>query len=256
MSRFSTVAPTAEGRRLLHRLVERSKRTSGVQFPPAFLRDDTHTTVPPLARMMRGGQGGEVRVKLYLTMTMLAARPPHDIRSIPARTWAQVLALPDPEVNGARRITDALNWLQIEKLIKLDSHQGMPKDVTLLSPSGSGKGYSWRGSWYISMPLGFWEREWIYRLSGTAVAFLLVLRDMRSGRRQTDPPWLTTTEKERYGFSEDTWTRATKELRKHKLLTVGRKPQGKEFDYRRLRNTYWIHQELLDLPLDTATEPA
>jgi hypothetical protein len=208
MSRSSTIAPTAEGRRLLHRLIERSKRKSGAQFPPAFLRDDTRATIPPLARMLRGGQGGEVRVKLYLTMTLLAARAPHDIRSIPARTWAEVLALPDPAINGARRITDALNWLQNGQLIKLDSRQGMPKDVTLLSPSGNGKGYSWRdGPWYVGMSVGFWEHEWIYRLSGTAVAFLLVLRDMRSDRPETDPPWLTTTQKERYGFSLDTWTR-------------------------------------------------
>lgn len=255
MSRSSTIAPTAEGRRLLHRLIERSKRTTGVQFPPAFLRDDTCATVPPLARMLRGGQGGEVRVKLYLTMTMLAAGPKHDIRSIPARTWAQMLALPDPEVNGARRITDALNWLQHEKLVKLDSRQGMPKDVTLLSPSGSGRGYSWRGSWYISMPIGFWKHEWIYQLSGTAVAFLLVLRDMRSNKPETDPPWLTTAQKERYGFSEDTWTRVTKELVKdHRILTVRRKPQGKEFDYRRLRNTYWIRHELMDSPLNISTD--
>ncbi|RKR88116.1 hypothetical protein BDK92_2423 [Micromonospora pisi] len=246
MSKSSTVEPTAEGRRLLRRLVERSKRTGGVQLPPGFLRDDTLSATPPLAHMLRGGQGGEVRLKLYLTMTMLAARPPHDIKSIPARTWARVLALPDPEVNGARRITDALNWLQEARLVRLDSRQGMPKDVTLLSPSGTGKAYSWRGSWYISMPLGFWQNEWVYQLSGSAVGFLLVLRDMRSNKTETDPPWLTMTQKQRYGFSEDTWTRASKELRDHSLLVVRRKPQGKEFDHRRLRNTYWINIERLD----------
>jgi hypothetical protein len=209
-----------------------------------------------MARMLRGGQGGEVRLKLYLTMTMLAARPPHDIRSIPARTWAQVLALPDPEVNGARRITDALAWLRDENLIRLDSRQGMPKDVTLLSPTGNGKGYSWRGSWYVSMPIGFWQHEWIYQLSGTATAFVLVLRDMRSDRSDSDPPWLTTTQKRRYGLSEDTWTRATKELTSQGLLTVRRKPQGKEFDHRRLRNTYWVHTERLDMPIGGAASAA
>jgi hypothetical protein len=95
------------------------------------------------------------------------------------------------------------------------------------------------------MPLGFWEREWIYALSGSAVALLLVLKDMRSNRPESDPPWLTTQQKARYGLSEATWTRATKELDGHSLVTVGRKPQGKDFDYRRLRNTYWIHAERL-----------
>ncbi|NNJ62726.1 MAG: hypothetical protein HKP61_17670 [Dactylosporangium sp.] len=195
-----------------------------------------------------------MKLKLYLTMTMLAARPPHDIRSIPARTWAEVLALPDPEVNGARRVADALNWLQQSRLIRLDSRQGMPKDVTLLSPSGTGTAYSWRGAWYVRVPLGFWQNEWIYRLSGTAVGFLLVLRDMRSNRAETDPPWLTTTQKQRYGFSDDTWTRATKELQDHGLLVIRRRPQGKEFDHRRLRNSYWIDIDRLDQPNEPAAQ--
>lgn len=245
MSRSSATAVTAQSRRLLNQLVERSRRTSGVQFPPSFLRDDKQYN-PPLARLLRGGRGGDVRLKLYLTMTLLAARPPHDIRSIPARAWAQALGLPDPERNGARRIGDALDFLAEQKLIRVRGRQGSPRDVVLLSPAGNGGKYDWRGAWYISLPLGFWSNEWIYHLTGSAVALLLVLRDMRSDRKFTDPPWLSTRGKKRYGLSEATWTRATKELTEMGLLTVGRTPQGKDFDYRRLRNTYWVHTERLD----------
>jgi len=195
--------------------------------------------------MLQGGRGGEVRLKLYLTMTMLAVKSPHDIKEVPAFRWAQMLALPDPAGNGARRVADAHKWLETAELIKLKSKPGRPPDVTLLSPSGNGKSYAWRGSWWINMPIGFWANEWIYHLSGLAVAFLLVLRDMRSNRKETNPPWLRGDQKERYGFSPDSWTRARKELEAHSLLTVRRTPQGKDFDFTRLRNTYWVHTEKL-----------
>ncbi|MFE9190594.1 hypothetical protein ACFYL6_13385 [Micromonospora sp. NPDC007208] len=195
--------------------------------------------------MLQGGRGGEVRLKLYLTMTMLAVRSPHDIKGMPAIKWAQMLALPDPAGNGARRVADAHSWLDEAKLIKLKRSPGLPPDVTLRSPSGSGKSYSWRGSWWINMPVGFWSNEWIYRLSGIATAFLLVFRDMRSNRQEVNPPWLRGDQKARYGFSPDSWTRARAELEQHSLLTVRRAPQGKDFDFTRLRNTYWVHTERL-----------
>jgi hypothetical protein len=44
---------------------------------------------------MRGGRGGEVRLKLYFCLTLIATKPPHKIRErTPARTWAEMLALP------------------------------------------------------------------------------------------------------------------------------------------------------------------
>ncbi|WP_330440527.1 hypothetical protein OHB44_10055 [Micromonospora sp. NBC_00821] len=252
MSRSSAAAVTADSRRLLKQLISRSSRTSGVQFPPAFLRDDDGLD-PPLSRILRGGQGGDVRLKLYLTMTLLAARHPHDIRGIPAATWAHVLGLPEPKVNGARRIGDALDFLAGMKLIGIAGGQGRPRNVLLRDPSGNGTTYSWRGNRYISMPLGFWANEWIYRLTGSSVALLLVLRDMRSNRQPSDAPWLTTDQKRRYGLSEATWTRATKELTNNGLLIVRRRPQGRDFDYRRLRNTYWVSTERLD---DSTSPPA
>ena len=44
---------------------------------------------------MRGGRGGEVRLKLYFCLTLIATKPPHKIRErTPARTWAEMPALP------------------------------------------------------------------------------------------------------------------------------------------------------------------
>jgi hypothetical protein len=74
------------------------------------------------------------------------------------------------------------------QLIRVTGRQGSPRDVVLLSPAGDGRKYDWRGSWYISMPLGFWTNEWIYHLAGSGIALLPTLRDMRSDRKPTDPP--------------------------------------------------------------------
>ncbi|WP_143234544.1 hypothetical protein [Paractinoplanes atraurantiacus] len=57
---------------------------------------------------------------------------------------------------------------------------------------------------------------------------------MRSKSGEEDPPWLTTSQKQRHGFSEDSWTRATKELESDNLLITKRTPQGREIDFRRL----------------------
>jgi hypothetical protein len=65
---------------------------------------------------------------------------------------------------------------------------------------------------------------------------------------------LTASQRIRYGLSDDTWTRASKELIAQDLLAIGRTPQGRDFDFRRMRNTYWIDKSRLDEPdLDYAT---
>jgi hypothetical protein len=51
--------------------------------------------VTPLTQLLRGGRGGEVPPQLYFCLTLIATKPPHKIRErTPARTWAEMLALP------------------------------------------------------------------------------------------------------------------------------------------------------------------
>ena len=49
-----------------------------------------------------------------------------------------------------------------------------------------------------------------------------------------------------YGLSHDSWTRGRHELEAAGLLTVKRVPQGDEYDYTRLRNSYWLETGPLD----------
>jgi hypothetical protein len=198
--------------------------------------------------MVRGGRGGEVRLKLYLCLDLVATKSPYRLIGMPARLWAEMLSLPDPEGRGARRVSDALDWLDAHKLVAVERHRGAPPDITLLNPAGDGEQYHRPMKRWVKVPLPFWTQQWITALSGRATAIFLVLLDMQGGRPRTNPPWLSAADRTRYSLSADTWTRGTHELVDKNLLTVKRTPQGRDFDWRRLRNTYWIEVEQLENP--------
>jgi hypothetical protein len=75
---------------LLRGAVTRSKRREQVPFGSTFLRSNDDTR-PPLARLIQGGRGGRTRLKLYLTITMMATRSPHDIQSLGSRPKISVI---------------------------------------------------------------------------------------------------------------------------------------------------------------------
>ncbi len=205
--------------------------------------------VTPLARMLRGGHSGEVRLKLYLCITLLASHRPFDInRPIAGRAWAEMLSLPDPEVNGARRIADALVWLNQHQFLLVDRRGGMPPRITLLNPIGNGTPYSRPTMPYVTLPVGFWEQQWVTVLSGTATALLLVLLDLVGGKKRDPAQSLTPEQRKRYALSNDTWTRATAELVELGLVRVGRASSGPDLEWRRSRNTYTVLKERLQEP--------
>ncbi len=238
--------PSDEALRLLNWLVNRSRRTTGLPLAEPFVRRaEASAPAPPLARLLRGGQGGEVRLKLYLTMSLLAVNPPYDIaQPVPARSWAEMLDLPDPGRNGARRVNDAIDWLADNKLIVSERRQGTPGAVRLLSQDGSGEPYTRpRGSErYVRLPLGLWQDGWVVRLSGAALALLIILMDMQGARARAS--WVSPAQaRARYDLSPDTWTKGVQELEAFELVNVVKKPQGDFFDYKRMRNSYWVSVE-------------
>jgi hypothetical protein len=239
--------PSAETLRVLRWLVARSKRSTGVQLAKSFLRrnETSDPTPPPLALLLRGGQGGEVRLKLYLTMSLLAVSAPYDIKPIPARSWAEALGLDDPERNGARRVNDAIDWLAKHKFLVSDRRRGTPGSVRLLSQAGTGDPYTRPTvtGRYVKVPLGLWDQGWIARLSGTALALYIVLIDAQAGRAA--PQWSSPAQaRQRYDLSPDTWTKGARELKAFHLVSVSKRRQGDTFDYRRMRNVYLVRDEL------------
>ena len=239
--------PSDQALHLLNWLVKRSRRTTGLGLAEAFVRrTDATDPPPPLAQLMRGGQGGEVRLKLYLTMSLLAVSPPYDIPPVPARAWAEALELADPGRNGARRVNDALIWLDRHKFVESEGRRGTPGPVRLLSQSGTGEPYTRPagGGRYVRLPLGVWQDGWIVGLSGSALTMLIILLDLQGGRAQ--PSWVSpSVARRRYDLSPETWSKGTRELVGLNLLTVTKMPQGDVFDYRRVRNAYWVEEEAL-----------
>jgi hypothetical protein len=82
-------------------------------------------------------------------------------------------------------------------------------------------------------------------MSGTALALLIVLLDMQGGRARRT--WIAPGKsRQRYDLSADTWTKGVRELTMLGLLSLSKMPQGDIFDYRRLRNAYWLNEAALE----------
>lgn len=214
-----------------------------VPFPVAFLFGED---VPTLALLIRGGHGGEVRLKLYLTLTMMATKAPFDLKKPrTSQAWSKLLGF--PQETGKRRIADAFNWLEDQKLIARERQAAKPARIALLDPSGrQGKPYEQprQAGRYVNLPIEFWTKGWIVSLSATAIALLLVLLENQSGHKSA--LYVTRYKRERYHLSADTWTRATKELESHGLLSVERKNMGDDFEYFRQRTTYWVDESRIE----------
>lgn len=158
-----------------------------------------------------------------------------------------MLGLPDPAERGARRVADALAWLRDEQFLKVKAQRGEVPLVALRSPLGDGKKFKRPAGRWVTLPLGYWKNQWITALSGRGTALLLILLDLQGGRDQVQRgQWMTAEHKARYGLSDDTWTRATQELRAYRLVKVGRKPLSRDLGMRRMRNTYFVLKDRLE----------
>lgn len=214
---------------------------------------------PPLAKILRGGRGGEVRLKLELSFLWFAVNPPHDL-TYPARAWATLIGLEDPEGRGTRRVRQATSALAAADLIKIVANPGQPNKIFLLDEGAEaqqyvlpgqaynksrGSGQEWRNR-YVQIPDTFWTNGWIAALSGAAVAMLLVLFAElgQKDASKTDLWFSPSAAKKIYGLSEDTRSKGLRELRRAGLVTARKKAASRDvLDFRRLRNTYRIQVE-------------
>lgn len=253
------------------RLGRRTSAPVRVAFVGVIEDDRPAGTVPPLAQLLRGGRGGEVRLKLELSFLWFAANPPHDL-TYPARMWATLLGLEDPEGRGTRRVRQAVLALHKLGLITLDPRPGQPNRLVLLNEGRPGTAYELPGSaynrarasgqeWrhrYVQLPDTLWINGWLATLSGAAVAMLLVLY-VELGRRDPDTTdlWFSPSQALKlYGLSEDTRSKGLRELRAAGLITARKRSASRDvLDFRRLRNTYRINTAQLDKEAAVSTRP-
>ncbi len=264
-----TVAPRTKAPEFLPPAIElamqraesAARKAQGRRAPVrrAMIRRLDEDAVPTLAQLLRGGRGGTVRLKLLLSMLWIAGNPPHDT-TFPSRAWAELLGLPDAEVNGARRVADAIRWLEAHALVEVEHRPGAPARVFLLDESGSEERYEipgtveadkktgkiGEGDWYVNLEPGFWTSGWLATLSAVAIAALLVLEDLAEIKDKRSALWLSGKRRtDRYGLSEDSWIRGIKELKEHGIITVERQPISGDFEWRRYRNAYVLNPERL-----------
>ena len=139
-------------------------------------------------------------------MTMLATREPRHLRPYPASAYATMLALGDPEGQGARRDKQAQRWLRDAGFIQRVENGTHPPHITLLPLPERGE---WGGRW-ITLPIGLWSNGWIQVMSGRALTLYVVLRELTGGRPDGDTA--DGRRKRQYGLSDETWARGTTEL--------------------------------------------
>ncbi len=183
-----------------------------------------------------GGRGGQLRLKMYLSLLWAASAEPYRVVR-PARAWAALLGLPDPPGKGARRVQSTLRELADRNLVTLESRGGMPNVVTLLSDLGTGEPYEPPSATYnrlrtsaapsdqlvqhqyFRVPSSVWTSGLMARLSGPGLAMLLILR---SEQRSEDglPVWFSPSRAAaRFGLSETTRRAGLEELRREALVT-------------------------------------
>jgi hypothetical protein len=226
--------------RLKHRAVPLRRR---------FIRIAPGSSASPLLAMLRGGRGGEVRVKLYLSLLWISVAEPHDTE-YPARAWADLIGLPDPDGLGTRRVQAALGWLGREGFVRLEKSPGRPARAFLLDDGGSREAYKLPHrdkEMYVKVPPELWKLNWWPLLSAPGLAVLLALLEWQPHPPTGKPMWIAPSVKDkRYGLSPDTWTRGVAELSRLGLITVEAKGvEEGHFRWRRRRHTYRLKLERL-----------
>lgn len=245
----------------------RAKKEAPIRY--SFLaREEAGQPIPPMTRILRGGRGGrggDVRLRLYVSLLWMARDDA--TFSYPARAWATLLGLPDPETKGERRIKDALNWLDDHDYLRLEAVKGRDSVIHLLDDGGSGKPYELPGKAYqrlradreaaaphryVRIPRDLWTQGWMSLLSGPGLAMLLVLFYENRLNDNTEWVWFSPSMADlRYGLSEDTRTKGMRELVAAGLVQTRRRSVSTDiFDYRRVRKVHMLNRDRLREPAE------
>ncbi|MGW6144313.1 hypothetical protein [Streptomyces sp. NPDC055140] len=238
----------------------RRKAQLRYSFVERFHPDDAP---PPLARMLRGGRGGQVRLKLLLSYLWMQRDDTAQGLTFAGRAWATLLDLRDPATAGARRISDAQAWLAQNKFIDVASQMGRPNQVVVLDESGNGQQYVAPGAAarkeaadsqlgalvhrYVQIPDAFWTSGYLTVLSGAGVAMFLVLLCERGPKASDEALWFSPKDAEhRYALSEDTRSKGLRELAQVGLVRTKRRPiNPTDFEVVHVRNVHYLDLDRL-----------
>ena len=243
--------------KLAQRLSRRNRNLRDCPIRTEFLRrGNERDAVPPMMAMLGsgGGRGGDVRLKLYLSLLWASPGGKHDTEFM-ATDWAQLLGLPRYSTNGKRRVYEALNWLAAHRFIHKQERPGLPSIVVVLHESGLGKPYTKPSSravkgeapTYRRLQSSWWMNAWLAAMSGRALAFWLVLMDETNNGARADAVWLSESQtSKKYAISPYLRQNAMKELKHFGLITTRREFTREAFGIRASRTKISVHVAELD----------
>ncbi len=250
------------------RMLGQVRRDSGAPVRQSICLKPDPLGRSPLSRLLStganggGGRGGDVRLKLYISLLWVAAKSPYTVTR-PARAWAALLGLEDHEVKGARRIQKAISDLAELGFVSVLDRPGRASQVTVLDETGSRAAYSSPADAYsalaaanaprselevqkyVKLPSRFWTDGLIVDLSAAGVAMLLILLTAAAGKKTA---WVAPSVfAEKYGLSGATQTKGLDELRKARLISSKSKPVSEQGVYfigeKRFRKVHTIRLE-------------
>lgn len=245
------------GANLAQRLSLRNRDLRECPIRIEFLRRESERdAVPPMMEMLGsgGGRGGDVRLKLYLSLIWASPGGKHDTAFV-ATDWAQLLGLPQYSTNGKRRVYEALSWLATHRFIEKQERPGRPSTVTVLHESGLGDPYTKPSSrpvkgsapTYRRLQPSWWTNAWLAALSGRALAFWLVLMDESNNGSKTDAVWLSESlTSKKYAISPYLRQHAMRELKHYGLITTRREFTREAFGMKSSRTKISIHLDELE----------
>ncbi|MGW6966387.1 hypothetical protein ACWGET_20300 [Streptomyces zaomyceticus] len=223
--------------------------------------------------MLRGGQGGQVRLKLYLSLLWM--HPPEGQLpeiAFPARAWAELFDLDDPETKGARRVNDAQKWLEANGFVFIASMPGHANAVTVLDDTGTREPYVMPGQAakkersalgrakqhrYIQVERTFWTKGHIAVLSGAGVAmYLALLAEQGGSKKEGSELWFSPNDAERrFGLKADARSKGLRELAAAGLVLTRRRPVDPTgFGTQRMRNVHVLQPSRLNQTACIRTE--
>ncbi|MFC0029502.1 hypothetical protein ACFFMM_08195 [Micromonospora chaiyaphumensis] len=197
-------------------------------------------------------------MKLFLSLLWLARGRPDPVFGYPAQQLASLLGLSNPAGAGARRIREALKWLEGEGFVALEHRRGEAGRIHMLDDAGSGGAYEAPGPlvarhrkrppgqrekhFYVQLKREFWTEGWITHLSGAAVSMYLAALHEERGKTG-EAVWISPRiGRELYDLSDETRGKGLGELVNLGLLNLGKRPVPQaSFDERyRARNVYRV----------------
>ncbi len=216
-----------------------------------------------------GGRSGYVSIKVLLSLLWKTSKPPFEtVMTAPA--LAELIDLPDPRGNGARRVRDALKALAAANLIRLVPRPGTSPLIQLMNETGNGEEYSLPSTSYVrsqlrklnqepvtdpnlyfQLPAELWTEGFLQTLKGPGLVMLLILLSEQANKNAV---WFSGTEFiDRYRVSPSTRTKGTKELVDLGMLTLTSVPLpdtwgGSTFEQQRRRYEYRLKGVINQLP--------